>query len=460
VVASTERAGFLSLQKKTMRAATIVLLGNGSSQLIRFAGSLITTRLLAPELFGVMAIANTVVVMISLFSDMGLVLNVVRSERGDTPVFLKTIFSFKLLQGVCLFAAVLVSGLIVSFLNQHGYLPEGSTYASPELATALFVVAFAPLLNGFRSIQIELNVRKQLWGRQAVLDLVAQVCALTFIILTGMYNPTIFSLAFSNVLAAFIIMAGSYLIYSREMFGFAWEKESVKEIIDFGKWIFGSTLMTSLSNNIDKFIIGYYLSSGDMGVFPIALLIFNAIGTAFNKVTSPLFSTLSDVIRNRPEDIGRIYYKIRLYRDALVCAPVCFVITNGDYLIRVLYDVRYHQAGLFLQIMCIAYLIDCFLYNNQVITAMGNSKVQFQISMRALLGVILLMVVGNYFWGVVGIVLAVALKRTFGAWKLFAIFGEQGLINWLLEMRTVAVIVICMALGLIVRAVLERAIIM
>lgn len=445
----------LSLTKRTTQAALIMLFGHGLSQLIRFGGSLATTRILAPELFGVMAIANAIVMIVTMFSDLGFTLNVVRSKRGEDEDFLKTIFSFKVIQGLALCLLIVIAGFVIDYLILMGNMPEGSTYSNPDLAIALFVVSICPILNGLRSIQIELHVRKQSLGKQMFLDITAQVSALLFIITAGLNNPTIFALAFSNVIAALVVMLGSYVIYERKYFGFSWEKDSIHEIFSFGKWIFGSTIVTGLSNNIDKFLIGYFLNSAQMGVFSIAVLIFNAVGGIFNKLTAPLFSAVSEVIRTRPSDVGAVYYKIRLYLDFLTCLPACFVIVNGGYLIKLLYDDRYARAGEFLQIMCISYLIDCFIYKNQVITAMGNSKVQFQTSVWRLFGVVVMIIIGNHFWGVTGIVLAVALRRIFGSWVLFSIFIEKGLVNWVLELRTVGVIIISMLVAIIGRFFIE-----
>ena len=57
---------------------------------MRLISNLILTRLLVPELFGLMALVNTFIQGLFLFSDVGIATSIIRSPRGDDPVFLNT----------------------------------------------------------------------------------------------------------------------------------------------------------------------------------------------------------------------------------------------------------------------------------------------------------------------------------------------------------------------------------
>ncbi|MCC2632368.1 MAG: hypothetical protein K0S48_254, partial [Ramlibacter sp.] len=51
-----------------MNAGLWTLVGHGSSQVLRLLGNLVLTRLLAPESFGVMAVATVVSIGVVMFS--------------------------------------------------------------------------------------------------------------------------------------------------------------------------------------------------------------------------------------------------------------------------------------------------------------------------------------------------------------------------------------------------------
>ena len=83
------------------------LAGYAVSQVIRFGSNLIMTRLLVPEMFGVMAIATIVMVGLAMFSDLGLRQSIVQSRRGDDPAFLNTAWALQILRGLVLWAIAL-----------------------------------------------------------------------------------------------------------------------------------------------------------------------------------------------------------------------------------------------------------------------------------------------------------------------------------------------------------------
>jgi len=79
-----------NIKKKAIKGAAFVLAGYGLSQALRLGGNLILTRLLVPELFGIMALARAFITGLLFFSDIGLRPSIIRSPRGDDPVFLNT----------------------------------------------------------------------------------------------------------------------------------------------------------------------------------------------------------------------------------------------------------------------------------------------------------------------------------------------------------------------------------
>jgi len=90
--------GTQSLKQRVLRAGGWNFAGYGLGQVIRLGSNLIMTRLLVPEMFGVMAIATMVTVILGMLSDIGLRQNIVRSPRGDDPAFLDTAWTVQVLR--------------------------------------------------------------------------------------------------------------------------------------------------------------------------------------------------------------------------------------------------------------------------------------------------------------------------------------------------------------------------
>jgi O-antigen/teichoic acid export membrane protein len=91
-----------SLKGRVLSAGVWSLVGFGLNYAIRLGSSLVMTRLLVPQMFGVMAIAQMVLMGLAMFSDVGLTQNIIQSRRGADPIFLNTAWSVQILRGLLL----------------------------------------------------------------------------------------------------------------------------------------------------------------------------------------------------------------------------------------------------------------------------------------------------------------------------------------------------------------------
>ena len=74
-----------SLKQRALSAGGWSAAGFALGQGMRVVSTLVMTRLLAPEMFGVMSIAIMVNVIASLLTDLGIKQNIVQSRRGEDP---------------------------------------------------------------------------------------------------------------------------------------------------------------------------------------------------------------------------------------------------------------------------------------------------------------------------------------------------------------------------------------
>ena len=85
VVASGEAPG--SLKRLAVRGAIWTMFGFGANHVLRLGFNLIVTRLLYPDLFGLMSLVFTIVMGLTFFSDVGVAPAVIRDPRGDDRGF-------------------------------------------------------------------------------------------------------------------------------------------------------------------------------------------------------------------------------------------------------------------------------------------------------------------------------------------------------------------------------------
>src|SRR4051812_19222767 len=115
-------------------------LTHGLQLVLRLGSSLILTRLVLREDYGIYGTALAVLFFFEFLSDIGLRPAVVRSARGEDPAFLGTAWSVVLLRAV---------GLSVAVFGLAWVLP--ALYQKPELHAVLLVLAVRPVLVAFQN---------------------------------------------------------------------------------------------------------------------------------------------------------------------------------------------------------------------------------------------------------------------------------------------------------------------
>ncbi len=107
---------------------------------MRIISSVVLTRLIAPEVYGMMDLAVVFLTGLHLFSDIGLGPAVIQSPRGNEPSFLQTAWTIQLLRGIVLGLGACVLAPIAAYV-----------YDRPLLGYLLPVMGLMPMLDGLNS---------------------------------------------------------------------------------------------------------------------------------------------------------------------------------------------------------------------------------------------------------------------------------------------------------------------
>lgn len=332
-----------TLKEKAIRGTLWTIFGYGTSQVLRFGSNLILTRLLVPELFGLMALVQIFIRGLTLFSDIGINPSIIRSDRGEDPIFLNTAWSIQAVRGFGLWVGCLIIAL-----------PAANYYDDQRLRWLIPVVGFTTIISGFNSTIIPSLNRRMEFRKLAVFELGIQVVSLIILVTWAWLNPTIWALVGGNLISVALTALISHKINSGKPNRFVWDKEAVKEIVSFGKWIFLSTAMTFLASEADRILLGKFFSLEMLGIYVIAFTFADIPRQVSLKISSKvIFPAISQLVhvprKTLNKKIGAKRWGLLLLIGLIVSSLVCF----GDLLVLTLYDSRYEQASWMLPILAI-----------------------------------------------------------------------------------------------------------
>ena len=366
-----------SLKLRVLNAGGWVLAGYGLSQIIRLGGNLVITRLLAPEMFGVMAIATMVTVVLSLLSDIGISQNIVQSRRGDDPAFLNTAWTVQSVRGVVLWLGAIGVSAALYFANQRGLLPPKSVYSAPVLPFVIAISGLSAIILGFQSTKVATAHRHFNQRRIVLIELFSQSIALVVIVGIGAMSKSIWALVAGSLVASLttLLLSHTWLIGVTNRF--CLDKKALDELIRFGKWVFVSSAVFVLAVNGDRLLLGAFIDASALGVYAIAVLILGAIEGALNKVfVAVSLPALSETARNNPSELRRVHYRFRVPGDLLLLFFAGFLFVMGQWVIDVLYDPRYAAAGGMLSVLALSFIATRYGLTQQTFVALGVPRYQ------------------------------------------------------------------------------------
>jgi O-antigen/teichoic acid export membrane protein len=399
------------LRARVLRAGGWTVAGFAATQALRFGANLVMTRLLVPEMFGVMAIATMVMYGLALFSDLGLRQNVVQSRRGREAAFLNTAWTIQVARGFVIWGAALGVSIGLLAASHLSLLPVESVYADPSLPYVVAVLSLSALIGGFESTKVHEASRTLSLARATQLELASQVCGLACMVGWALVDRTIWALVAGALFAAALRTLLSHAWLPGAPNGWCWDGAAAREILALGRWIFAASVLGFLVNSADRLILGALVDSAALGVYAIAFLLFSAVEQVLVKIVGDVsFPALSEVARERPAALRSAYYRFHL----AVGLPACFVagllVAAAEPLVALLYDPRYAQAGWMLQILAVALVTLPFRVATQCFVVLGEPAQMSAICAIRLVALCAALPLGWHFFGLPGALWAIALS--------------------------------------------------
>ena len=99
-------------------------------------------------------------------------------------------------------------------------------------------MGFSSVIDGFSSTSIYICQRRLDLARYTVFDFTVQVLTIATFIIWAWFSPTIWALAFGVLAGAVYRTIGSHWLIPKMTNRFAWDRDALREILSFGKWIF------------------------------------------------------------------------------------------------------------------------------------------------------------------------------------------------------------------------------
>lgn len=385
---------------RVMRGSGLTFIGFGASQFLRLASNLVLTRLLFPEAFGLMAIVTVFMTGLQMISDIGTTASIVRSKRGDEPIFLNTAWVLQIIRHTILAViCCIMAGPVSRFYNES------------ILHDLMYAIALSVLILGFRSTRIATASKRILVGRLTLMDMGSQVLMIITMIGLAMVWESVWPLMIGMLVSNVSVMILSHIVLPGHPNRIQFEWDAFWEQLHFGKYLFVSSGLTFVIENGDRLVLSKFLSLAYLGFYNIAFFFASVpmvlMGRFMSRVIFPLYSARppAESAANR-----RAISKTRFALTGGMFALLFILALSGQWLVDLLYTDEYQDSGPILVLLAVFMMPTLIIqaYPN-LLLAVGKSStyMYFQI-FRASLQIIFL-IIGLTQFGLIGAMAAQSL---------------------------------------------------
>lgn len=295
------------LQGRVYIGALILTAGRMASQILGFAGTLVTARLLVPEDFGLMAIALAVFGVASALTELPIAAAVVQMEKV-TRTDLNTAWTINAIRGALAMVLMVASSW-----------PLAAAYQEPRLVLLISVLAIYPLLLGLRNPAMELYTRELDFRREAITETSIKVA--TFVVMTGLAWATrsYWSIAMGLLASGVTAVVMSYWL---RPFAPRPSLTGARRFFGFSIWLSLSAIAESLRLTSSTMIIGKLEGQSAVGAYSLA----NRFSVQLDSILvvpfeRSLFSAFSSIQKSKEE--LRTLYLDTFHAIAAVAVPLC-----------------------------------------------------------------------------------------------------------------------------------------
>lgn len=312
------------------------------SNAIRIVSTMLLTRLLSPEVYGITGMILAVFFVINMLSDVGFQAYIVRHERSDEPNFLNAVWTIHASRGLML----TVVGIFLAW-------PLSVLLAKPEVAAPLAVASFIFAIEGLGSLNQFRGLRQGRVQRFALLDLITAVSQTVVAIVLAYFTRNVWAIIVSMLAGSGIRVCLSYSLYPSDRRRLRADGEVAADLWRFSRMIAASSALTLVITQVDKLAMGRILSLSQFGTYVVASALATAPTVfAYDYASTIVYPSTSAAWREgRP--LTEVYYRSwgRFFYLYVLGGGV--LIGGSNLLVRLLYDPRYLAAAVYLSILAV-----------------------------------------------------------------------------------------------------------
>lgn len=337
------------------------------AQGVSFVVSVVLARLIAPEVYGTIALITVLTNILNVFVQSGLSTAIIQKRDSD-DLDMATVFTFNIVMSIVLYAILFaVSPLISDF------------YDKPDMTPVIRVMSVTILLGGINGIQqayVSKRMQFKLFFKATIVGTIISAFIGIAMAYAGFGVWALVAQILSNQLMDTIILWCTIGWHPHIAFSF----ERFKPLYSFSWKVFVSNLIDTIYKNLRSLLIGKIYTESDLAFYNrgnhLPELVITNVNTSIQSVFFPAYASVS----NDKVKLKELVRKSISSSTYIIFPCMAGLAAISNTLILVLYTDVWAAAVPYMWIACFSYAFwPMHTANLQVIQAMGRSDISLKL---------------------------------------------------------------------------------
>lgn len=388
------------MRARVARGAIWVTSARMAINVLGFVSTIVLARLLVPADFGLVALATTMLAILSSITSMSLSSALVQ-HSDPTREHLDTSFTLNSLRSL---------GVALVFCASA--FPMAAIYDEPRLPGLIFALSISLLLEGCANPRLGLLMRDLSFRKQFAVDVSTKLVALVVSVVIAVLFRSYWALVAGTIAGQF---CGSLLSYVLAPYRPRWSIAKWREMLSYSVWLTLGQIVNTLNWRLDQLLIGAMLGRSTLGYYTVGD---NLAALPTREVTTPLTSTLFPAFARLKDDRERLATAYN--RAQLLLTAVALPLGVGTALIarpaiEIALGPKWGGAVLVVQVLGAVFAFQTLARLSQPLgMAVGATRLLFVRDVQQLFIRVPLVVGGILLWGLPGLLGARAVNGLIG----------------------------------------------
>jgi lipopolysaccharide exporter len=260
----------------------------GAQALIKLSSSIILTRILRPEAYGLITLLMSIAFVVELLADMNVTTFIIREQGSEEPRYLNTAWTIRLARALLNTTLVFLAAPLIATTLYH----------APELINPLRIFSFYFVIGGFESMAYVLALRRKQSRIIMYSELLAAFLSTAFSVVYCYFSRDYWGMIYGILLNRLLVTAFSYRFFPEFRPKFYFDRTTARQILKFSKFTMPSSLLTIVMTQFDKIVFLRLFDLRLLGLYGLAGNIASQIESLVIKISNQvLYPRLAHNVR-------------------------------------------------------------------------------------------------------------------------------------------------------------------